>query len=89
MSRFVNLRQKLNTYSGNVMSKLCKILDKKKQKKLEIGQLFGIPCKHVIATINSRLEQRQDYVHGFYKGECYEVCYSAQISSINGQQNVA
>lgn len=30
MSRFVNLRQKLNTYSGNVMSKLCKILDKKK-----------------------------------------------------------
>jgi len=49
-------------------------------------ELVGIPYKHVIATINYKLEQPQDYVHHYYKREVYEACYGPKIAPINGNE---
>ena len=120
MSRFAHLREKLNAYTGVVMPKPNKRLDREIEKsgnwfavwtgdgKFEVTQgftmekfivdltnhtctcyfwdLVGIPCRHVVAAINYRVEQPSDFVHAYYKREAYQACYGSQISPINGQQ---
>ncbi|XP_052732381.1 uncharacterized protein LOC108344507 [Vigna angularis] len=48
--------------------------------------LVGIPCRHVVAAINYKLENPEDYVHPYYKREAYETCYGPEIVPINEQQ---
>ena len=48
--------------------------------------LVDIPCRHVVAAINYKVEHPSDFVHAYYKREAYEACYGSQISPINGQQ---
>jgi len=120
MSRFAHLREKLTAFTGVVMPKPNKRLDREIEKsgnwfvvwtgdgKFEVTQgftmdkfivdltnhsctcyfwdLVGIPCRHVVAAINYRVEQPSDYVHAYYKREAYEACYGSPISPINGQQ---
>ena len=45
----------------------------------------GIPCRHVVATINYKVENPEAYVHAYYKRAAYEACYSPKITPINGQ----
>jgi len=49
-------------------------------------ELVGIPCRHVVAVINYRLEEPENYVHKYYKREAYQCTYGEQISPINGQE---
>jgi len=48
--------------------------------------LVGIPCRHVVAAINYKVENPKAYVHPYYKRPTYEACYSPKITPINGQQ---
>ena len=48
--------------------------------------LVGIPCRHVVAAINYKIENLVAYVHPCYKREAYHTCYSPEIIQINGQQ---
>jgi len=48
--------------------------------------LIGIPCRHVVAAINYKVENPEAYVHPYYKRAAYEACYSPEITPINGQQ---
>ncbi|XP_047173251.1 uncharacterized protein LOC124841106 [Vigna umbellata] len=48
--------------------------------------LVGIPCRHVVAAINYKVENLEDYVHPYYKKKAYETCYGPKIVPINGQQ---
>jgi len=48
--------------------------------------LVGIPCRHVVAAINYKVENPEDYVHAYYKRDAYQTSYGPQITPINGQQ---
>jgi len=48
--------------------------------------LVGIPCRHVVAAINYKIENPEAYVHPCYKREAYHACYSLEITPINGKQ---
>ncbi|WVZ07385.1 hypothetical protein V8G54_020731 [Vigna mungo] len=48
--------------------------------------LIGIPCRHVIAAINYKVQNPEDYVHVYYKKPAYVTCYAPEIVPINGQQ---
>jgi len=120
MSRFSTLREKVNEYSGTMMPKPQKRLDREIEKsgnwlpvwagdsKFEVTQgftmekfvvdlsnhscscyfwdLVGIPCRHVVAAINYKVENPEDYVHAYYKRDAYQASYGPQITPINGQQ---
>jgi len=47
--------------------------------------LVGIPCRHVVAAINYKVENPEAYVHAYYKRNAYQACYGPQITPINGQ----
>ncbi|XP_022636382.1 uncharacterized protein LOC111241661 [Vigna radiata var. radiata] len=118
--RFATLREKATTYTGVVMPKPRKRLDREIEKsgnwiptwvgvaKFEVTHGFSmdkfvvdlsnhscscyvwdlvrIPCTHVVATINYKVENLEDYVHPYYKREAYGTCYGLEIVPINGQQ---
>ena len=48
--------------------------------------LVGIPCSHVVTTINYKIENPEAYVHAYYKRDVYQACYGPEITPINGQQ---
>ncbi|XP_074278133.1 uncharacterized protein LOC141601732 [Silene latifolia] len=42
-------------------------------------QITGIPCKHACRAIFDNREQPVDYVHGFYRGQCYKLTYGEHM----------
>ncbi|XP_074290288.1 uncharacterized protein LOC141617017 [Silene latifolia] len=42
-------------------------------------QITGIPCKHACRAIFDNREQLVDYVHGFYRGQCYKLTYGEHM----------
>ena len=47
--------------------------------------LVGIPCRHVVATINYKIENPEAYVHAYYTRDAYQACYGPKITPINGE----
>lgn len=48
-------------------------------------ELVGIPCRHAVAAMGKRSRKPEDYVDDCYSKETYEICYSFNVSAINGQ----
>ena len=42
--------------------------------------LMGILCRHVVATINYKIENPETYIHPCYKREAYHACYNPEIT---------
>ncbi|WVZ13613.1 hypothetical protein V8G54_011179 [Vigna mungo] len=92
----VDAMEKLMTYPGVVMPRPRKKLDKEIEKSgnwiptwagaEKFEDLIGIPCRHVIAAINYKVQNPEDYVHVYYKKPAYVTCYAPEIVPINGQQ---
>ncbi|XP_074266720.1 uncharacterized protein LOC141590001 [Silene latifolia] len=41
--------------------------------------ITGIPCKHACRAIFDNRDQPVDYVHGFYRGQCYKLTYGEHM----------
>ncbi|XP_027903766.1 uncharacterized protein LOC114163669 [Vigna unguiculata] len=89
---FSTLREKVNEYSGTMMPKPQKRLDREIEKSgnwLPVwagDSKFEVTQGHVVAAINYKVENPEDYVHAYYKRDAYQASYGPQITPINGQQ---
>lgn len=80
MTSFKSLSLFVHRFVVNMKSKTC---------SCNLWELVGIHYRHAIAAMSYRGDNPVDYVHGYYTGETYELCYNHTISPINGQEMVA
>lgn len=80
------------TYAGRLKFQVTHVLftnsfvaDLEIQKCLcNYWELMGIPCRHIVAVIHTKVDDPIKYVHKFYHRSTYEKCYNEVITLLNG-----
>ena len=60
----------------NLASRIC---------SCNLWTLAGIPCRHVVSTIQQNREKLEDYVHAYYHRKTYAKIYNHTMNPINGE----